>query len=205
MRAPNETLVVPRDAPVYAADGVKMGTVNSVGLQSLRIRQGGLLIRHLTRYIDVPVVFVDRVEHGAVWLSKSMNAVLEGARTVTSETSPAPQLNNTLVETLNGTTDVPSIAIPYKAPVYAVGGAKLGITVDATRSALIVRTGAPLPSRIPLPLSIIDRIENEQVWLNVSFNDAKRIGAGVMSPPPLTRIPSVVRSEAEATAVVAAN
>ena len=205
MRALNETLVVPRDAPVYAADGVKMGTVNSVGLQSLRIRQGGLLIRHLTRYMDVPVNFVDRVEHGAVWLSKGVNAVLEVARAVTSEASPAPQLNNTTVETLDGATDVPSVAVPYNAPVYALDGAKLGITVDATRSALIVRTGAPFPSRIPLPVSVIDRIENEQVWLNVSFDDAKRIGAGVMPPPPLTRTPRVVHSEETATVVAAAD
>jgi len=199
MRAPNETLVIPRDAPVYAADGVKMGTVNSVGLQSLRIRQGRLL----TRYVDVPVNFVDRVEHGGVWLSKGVNATLEVSRPVSSATSPDTQLSNTTVETLDDATDAPSVAVPYKAPVYALGGAKLGITVDATRSALIVRTGAPLPYRIPLPLSVIDRIENEQVWLNVSFDDAKRIGAGVMSPPPLTHAPRVVSSEA--TVVAAAD
>lgn len=186
-------MVIPRDAPVYAADGVKMGTVNSVGLQSLRIRQGRLL----TRYVDVPVTFVDRVEHGGVWLSKGVNATLEVSRPVASATSPDTQVISSAVETLDtASTDDPSVAIPYKATVYALGGAKLGTTVDATRSALIVRTGAPLPYRIPLPLSVIDRIEDEQVWLNVSFDDAKRIGAGVMSPPPMTRTPRVVRSEA---------
>ncbi len=178
MRATNGPLVIPRDAPVYAADGVKLGAVNSVGMQSLRVRQG----RFLTRYLDVPVAFVGRVEHGGVWLTKGVNATLEASRPVASATAPDSPMRLPEEEI----TDAPSFQIPYKAPVYALGGAKLGTTVDATRSALIVRVGAPWTYRIALPLSVLDRVQDNQVWLNVSYDDARRIGAGVMAPPPMS-------------------
>ena len=180
MRVANEPLVIPRDAPVYAADGVKLGAVNSVGMQSLRVRQG----RFLTRYLDVPVALVERVEHGGVWLTKGVNATLEASRPVASATAPDSPVRPTPEE---ATADAPSFQIPYKAPVYALGGAKLGTTVDATQSALIVRVGAPWSFRIALPLSVLDRVEDDAVWLNVSYDDARRIGAGVMSPPPMSK------------------
>lgn len=191
MRSPHEPLVIPRDAPVYAADGVKLGVVNSVGMQSLRVRQG----RFLTRYLDVPVVLVGRVEHGGVWLTRGVNATLEASRPVASATAPDSPMRLQTTESLDAPEmDEGGVQIPYKAPVYTLGGARLGTTIDATRSALIVRVGAPWSYRIPLPLSTIDRIEDEQVWLNVSYDDAKRIGAGVMAPPPMTTAPRVVRT-----------
>ncbi len=183
----NETLVIPREAPVYASDAVKVGIASSVGLQSLRVRQG----RVFTRYLDIPVSLVDRVEHGGVWLSQAANQVFTVARTVSSATAPDSPSQIQSVEHDDVRSDIAAdsittVAIPYHGAVYALGGAKIGIVADATRTAMVVRVGMPFPYRISLPLSLVDRVEDEAVWLNVSYDDAKRIGAGVMSPPATT-------------------
>lgn len=196
MRSPTQDLMIPRDAPVYAADGVRLGVVNSVGMQSLRVRHGRLF----TRYLDVPVSLVSRVEHGGVWLSKGVNATLEAARPVASATAPDSPARIRSAESSDGdagsdgTGDTLGARMPYGGRVYDRNGGRLGTVVDATGSALIVRVGAPWTYRIALPFTIVDRVEDAAVWLTVSHDDAKRIGAGVLSPPAASRPPRFVRT-----------
>jgi len=196
----HEPLIIPHEATVYAADGVRMGVVNSIGMQSLRIRQGRLM----TTYLDIPVRFVDHIQHGHVYLSTSNNVTLAASRAVpTADTPDIPMPVDPVAvaaaadpfDPSNAAESAPNVEIPYDAPVYARDGALLGITVDATRTTIIVKVGKLRAYRLSLPLSIIDRVENEQVWLTVMAEDAKQIGEGRKAAPPLTRTPRVVSTE----------
>ncbi len=178
-----------------------MGVVNSIGMQSLRVRQGRLM----TTYLDIPVRFVDHVQHGRVYLSTSNNVTLAASRAVPAANAPDIPMPIDPIAVAAATdpfdlstpdaAPVPNVEIPYDAPVLARDGALLGTTVDATRTTIIVKVGKLRAYRLSLPLSIIDRVENEQVWLTVLAEDAKHIGEGRMVPPPLTRTPRVVHAE----------
>jgi len=200
MSTSHEPLVIPHEATVYAADGIRMGVVNSIGMQSLRIRQGRLM----TTYLDIPVRFVDHIRQGHVYLSTSMNVTLAASRAVPTADTPDipmpvdPAVVAAAADPFDSSHDdeaVPNVEIPYEAPVHARDGALLGITVDATHDTVIVKVGKLRPYRLSLPLSIIDRVENEEVWLTVSVEDAKHIAEGRMAPPPLTRTPRVAPAE----------
>ncbi len=191
MRTPTIPLVVPRDAAVYSADGVKLGHVSGVGLQSLRLHRG----RFLTPVFDVPVQFIARVERGDVWLDRDVKVTLDAARPVASPDVPYASMTAQPLEGADGANGAdradatrnatPAFQIPLHAPVYERNGTRFGAVVDATPVVLVVRTGPfPWSGGVPLPLAAIDRVEGGKVSLNVSAEDAKRIGAGAIAPSP---------------------
>lgn len=174
---PTVPLVVPRDAAVFSADGVKLGHVSGVGLQALRLHRG----RFLTPVFDVPVRFIARVERGDVWLDRDLRAVLDAARPVVSADVPYAATPAQPVPEAEGA--APAFQIPLHAPVYDRDNARFGTVVDATPTVLVVRTGPfPWSARVPLPLSAIDRVAGGKVALNVSAADARRVGAGATAP-----------------------
>lgn len=179
MRTPVTPLVVPRDAPVYSADGVKLGFVSGVGLQSLRLHRG----KFLTPVFDLPVEFIARVERGEVWLDRDVQAALAVARPVASADVPYASAPTPPPEGA-GEGAIPAFQIPLHARVYDRNSRRFGTAVDATPVVLVVRTGSfPWSSRVPLPLSAIDRVEGDNVWLNLSAEDAKRVGVGTAPSP----------------------
>jgi len=162
-----EPLHVPRDAPVYASGGMRIGTVSGLTIQSLRIRQG----RFSPRYLDVPATLVQRVEHGRVWLSQGVQELLAVGRFVSHADAPAAlQVSANIASS--------SFLIPYEAPVYASDGAKIGVVADATRTTIAVRGNSPFAAQLALPMTVIDRVEGEKVWLNIPLQKAKQIGEG---------------------------